>query len=188
MGSPEPPKTYSPAESAQAASTAQLAGQMFEGANKPILGYSDVFTRTQLDPILSQMQSGLSNRAALRGAQAQRDIQSQVDPMAFQQREARLDAANQRLAQVLGVPLEDYSYVAPESAYAVPTAEDLPDLRDVGTRAHDITKYLSNISINKSGKVKIEKPKALRGKKKDDRAGETLDLGRLGSGLGAINF
>jgi hypothetical protein len=150
MGSSKPPTTYSPGEAAQAAVGAAGAGEMMSIADQPIEQYSQLATQEALGPAQIQAQQSLANRAALSGAQAQMDIQSQVDPQAYAQRQLRMNAANKRLGQLYGVNPTAPAYSAPQ-AYAMPTTASSPDLATLRANAGAIASNISTAGVNKAG-------------------------------------
>lgn len=151
MGSaPSQPQPVTPGESAQAAMGTAGAGEAMSVANQPIEQYANLATTRALGPAEMQAQQAIANQAAYQGAMAQQDIQSRVDPMAYAQRQMRMQAANKRLGDLYGVDPNNYSFRAP-SAYAMPTSSDTPslaDLRNIGSAA---ASNLSMGSVNKAG-------------------------------------
>ena len=100
---------------------------MMSVANEPVDQYGNLMTTEQLGPAEMQTQQALANQAALQGARAQMDIQSQVDTaQAYAQRQISMNMANKRLGQLAGVDPTKYAYSAP-SAYTVPGSVDSPD-------------------------------------------------------------
>ncbi len=151
MGSsPKTPEVIHPGEAAQAAVGTAGAGEMMSIANQPIEQYSNLYTTTQLGPAETQTQQALANQAAYQSAQAQRDIQSRVDPLAYAQREMRLKAATDRLGQLYGTDPTAFSYRAP-GAYTVPGTNQMPDLANLRQGASDIAQNLALASVNKRG-------------------------------------
>ena len=119
-------------------------------ANQPIEQYSNLYTTSQLGPAETQTQQALANQAALQSAQAQRDIQSRVDPLAYAQREMRLKAATDRLAQLYGTDPTAFTNRAP-GAYTVPGTTSVPDLATLRQGASQIAQNLALASVNKAG-------------------------------------
>jgi len=150
MGSSKTPEVVHPGEAAQAAMGTAGAGEMMSVANQPVEQYGNLLTTEALGPAQMQTQQSLANQAALSGAQAQRDIQSRVDPQAYAQREMRMQAANKRLGQLYGVDPTGYSFSAP-SAYAIPGTADTPALRQLVANAQAVASNLSIGSVNKAG-------------------------------------
>jgi hypothetical protein len=144
------PQTYSPGEAAQAAVGTAGAGEMMSVANQPVDQYGNLMTTEALGPAEMQTQQALANQAALQGARAQMDIQSQVDPQAYAQRQIRMNMANKRLGQLAGVDPTKYAYSAP-SAYTVPGSIDSPDLGTLKQNAAAIASMLSTAGVNKAG-------------------------------------
>jgi hypothetical protein len=144
------PEVIHPGEAAQAAVGTAGAGEEMAIANQPIEQYSNLYTTTQLGPAEAQTQQALANQAAFQSAQAQRDIQSRVDPMAYAQREMRLKAATDRLGQLYGTDPTAFSYRAP-GAYTVPGTSQIPDLSTLRTGASQIAQNLALASVNRAG-------------------------------------
>jgi hypothetical protein len=143
MGSSKTPAPVTPGEAAQAAMGTAAAGEMMSVANQPIDQYGNLVNTMALGPAQIQTQQSLQNRAAKQGAQAQMDIQSSVDPQAYAQRQMRMNAANQRLGQLYGVD--------PSNTYAMPSAQQLPDLNQLQNNARAIASRLSTADVNKQG-------------------------------------
>jgi hypothetical protein len=161
MGSSKTPEVVHPGEAAQAAMGTAAAGEMMSVANQPVDQYGNLVNTIQLGPAAMQTQQSLANRAALQGAQAQKDIQSRVDPQAYAQRQMRMDAANKVLGQIYGVNPQNYSYRS-SNAYAVPGTSDLPDLNAITQNAQGIASHLSTGSVNSSGtNPQLNAPKAV---------------------------
>lgn len=150
MGSQKTPDVVTPGESAQAATGTAAAGEMMSVANQPVEQYGQLMTTEALGPAQIQTQQALANQAALRGAQAQMDIQSRVDPQAYAQRQLRMNAANKKLGRLYGADPTTPSYSAPE-AYAIPGTADSPDLGQLQANAAAVASRLSTASVDKSG-------------------------------------
>jgi hypothetical protein len=150
MGASKQPEVVHPGEAAQAATGAAAAGEMMSVANQPIDQYGNLTTTMALGPAEQRTAVALANQAALQSAQAQQDIQSRVDPMAYAQRQMRMAAANARLGQLYGVNPQAFTYRAP-GAYTVPGTSDLPNLADLRANAAAIASNLSTASLNKAG-------------------------------------
>ena len=150
MGSQKTPQTYSPGEAAQAAVGTAAAGEMQSVANQPIDQYGNLMTTEALGPAEMQTQQALANQAALQGAKAQMDIQSQVDPQAYAQRQIRMNMANKRLGQLAQIDPQTIGYSAP-SAYTVPGSSSLPSLAALKANANAVASQLSTASVNKAG-------------------------------------
>jgi hypothetical protein len=149
MGSQKTPEVVHPGEAAKAAMGTAGAGEMMAIANQPIEQYSNLATNVALGPAQIRAQQALANQAALQGAKAQRDIQAQVDPYAFAQREMRLKNATQQLARIYGESaLPSYSA---SDAYTMPIPGSVPDLATLRTGGGNIASNLSMGSINSSG-------------------------------------
>lgn len=144
------PAQISPGEAAQAAMGTAGAGEMMSIANQPIEQYGNLYTTTQMGPAEVQTQQALANQAAYQSAQAQQDIQSRVDPMAYAQRQMRLTAATDRLGQLYGQDPSTFNYRAPD-AYAVPGMGSVPDLSTLRQGASQIAKNVALGSVNKKG-------------------------------------
>src|SRR5258708_30612918 len=156
-GGKQPPPP-SPTESAQAQASSQLAGQMFQAENAPILGDQDAITRSAISPYESSLQTALANKSALSTAQANRAIQFQTDPQAYQGREMSLQGANNRVASLYGVSPGQYSYTAPQ-AFDVPRAgSSLPDLGSISNLARTIASGLGSVNIQPGGNVTPQFP------------------------------
>ena len=151
MGSqPKAPSPVTPGESAQAAVGTAGAGEMMSMANQPIEQAANLQTTEALGPAESQVQGALQSRAALQGAQAQRAIQSQVDPEAYAQREMRLKAATDRLGQLYGQNPASYTFSAP-GAFAMPGPSGSPSLADLTRLGQAAASNISTASVNKAG-------------------------------------
>ncbi len=150
MGSSKTPEPIHPGEAAQAAVGTAGAGEMMSVANQPIDQYGNLITTMALGPAEQQTQTALANQAAYQSAVAQQDIQSRVDPMAYAQRQMRMQAANKRLGELYNVDPMSYSFRGP-TAYAVPGTADVPDLAGLKANAAAIASNLSTASVNKGG-------------------------------------
>ena len=149
-GGAKAPDPITPGEAAQAAVGTAGAGEMMSVANQPIEQYGNLATTEQLGPAETQTQQALANQAALQSAKAQQDIQSQVDPQAYAQRQMRLSAATSRLGQLYGTDPSIFSYRAP-SAYAIPGSSAVPSLATLTQNASQIAGNLSTGSVDTSG-------------------------------------
>jgi hypothetical protein len=158
-----PPDPITPGEAAKAAVGTAGAGEMMAIANQPIEQYSNLATNIALGPAQIRAQQALANQAALQGAQAQRDIQSQVDPYAFAQREMRLKQATNRLGQLYGENPANVSYRAPD-AYAMPGS--IPAISDIRKQGAAIASNLSTAAVDKGGGF----PQIVRPSKPEDYA------------------
>jgi hypothetical protein len=150
MGSPSIPQPVQPGQSAQAAIGTAAAGEKESIANQPIDQYGNLVTTEQLGPAEMQTQQALANQAAYQGAAAQQAIQSATDPMAYAQRQMRMQAANQRLGQLYGVDPSAFTYSAP-SAFAIPGTSATPSLSDLQKQGAAIASNLSTASVNSKG-------------------------------------
>lgn len=150
MGSQKTPETFSPGEAAQAAVGTAGAGEMSAIANQPTEQYANLYTNTQLGPAQMKTQQALANEAALQGAQAQKDIQSRVDPMAYAQREMRLQSATNRLGKLYGVDPSAFTYRAP-SAYQVADMRNVASLGDLASTSGLIAKHLYTSGVSSKG-------------------------------------
>jgi hypothetical protein len=118
MGGSKQPDVVHPGEAAQAAMGTAAAGEMMSIANQPIDQYGNLLNTIQLGPYAMQTQQALAGQAARQGAQQQMDIQSQVDPQAYAQRQMRMNAANEKLGRLYNVDPTAFSYTAPANTYA----------------------------------------------------------------------
>lgn len=143
------PEVIHPGEAAQAAVGTQGAGEMMSMANQPVEQYGNLVTTQALGPAMQQTQGALQNQAAYQSAAGQRAIQSSIDPMAYAQREMRLQAATDRLGQLYGVNPSDYSFQAP-GAYNVYGVSN-PSLSDVQKIGAGVASQLSTATVDKSG-------------------------------------
>ena len=150
MGSSKTPAPVTPGEAAQAATGTAAAGEMMSVANQPVDQYGNLMTTEALGPAEMQTQQAIANQAALQGAKAQMDIQSQVDPQAYAQRQIRMNMANKRLGQLAQIDPTSIAYSAP-SAYTVPGSGATPNLAALKANAAAIAGQLSTASVNKAG-------------------------------------
>jgi hypothetical protein len=163
MGSQKTPEVIHPAEAAKAAIGTAAAGEQMAIANQPIEQFSNLATNIALGPAQIRSQQALANRAALMGAQAQRDIQSQVDPYAFAQREMRMQAANKRLGELYNQDPASVSYRAPQ-AYGMPGTADVPTLEALRQQGAAIGSNLSTAKMGSGG----ENPQIVAPRKPQD--------------------
>jgi hypothetical protein len=119
-------------------------------ANQPIEQYGNLMTATQLGPAEAQAQQALANQAAYQSAAAQMDIQSRVDPLAYAQRQMRLQAATNRLGQLYGQDPSAFTFRAP-SAYAMPGTAGLPGPSTLAQQAQALASNLSLAKVSKTG-------------------------------------
>jgi len=150
QSAPQPPKPITPGEAAQAAVGTAAAGEMMSVANQPIEQYGNLYTTGQLGPAEVQTQGALANQAAMQSAQGQLAIQSQVDPLAYAQRQMRLKAATDRLGQLYGTSPSAFSFTAP-GAFTVPGTAQMPSLSGLRQGANDIASNLATASVNYQG-------------------------------------
>jgi hypothetical protein len=143
MSSPSIPEPTRPKEASQAAVQAMQAGSLYDIANAPVTGYADLYTQAALGPARMQLQNALSAQGALQAAQAQEDIQSRVDPMAYAARQMNLKATTSRLGQLYGMDPNAFSYRAP-SVYATPA---LPDIRSLAAGSRAIATNVTPVSV-----------------------------------------
>jgi hypothetical protein len=148
MGSQKQPEIVHPGEAAKAAMGTAGAGEMMAIANQPIEQYSNLRTNVLLGPAQIRAQQALGAQAALQSAKAQKDIQAQVDPYAFAQRELRLKSAANQLARLYGESMPSYSA---SDVYTMPASGSVPSLSELRTGASDIASNLSMGAINSSG-------------------------------------
>jgi hypothetical protein len=127
----------------------QLAGYMMNTQNNPIMGYQDAVTRSMIQPYTSQLQSALDARTALQSAAANRSIQYQTDPQAYQAREMALQGANNTVGRLYGVNPSAYSFQAP-NVYSLPSTSGMPSLASLDTIA-----ALSRQAAGKYGSVNV---------------------------------
>lgn len=149
-GGGQQPDVIHPGEAAQAAVGTAAAGEMMSVANQPIEQYANLATTSQLGPAEQKTQTALANQAAYQSAQAQQDIQSRVDPLAYAQRQMRLTAATNRLGQLYGQDPSAFTFRAP-SAYTVPGTSDVPPLEALRAQASGIASQLSTGAVDKRG-------------------------------------
>lgn len=152
MGQSSAPKpdVIHPGEAAQAAVGTAGAGEQMAIANQPIEQYANLATTGALGPAEMQMQQALAGRAAMQGAQQQFAVQSQVDPMAYAQRQMRLKAATDRLGQLYGQDPSAFSYTAP-GAFSIPGTSSLPALSALRAQGSDIASQLSTGAVSSLG-------------------------------------
>ena len=146
---PQPP---SPTESAQAQASSQLAGEMFQAQNAPMLAYEDAITRGQFQPYETSLLSGLSARSAAQGASANQAIEYNTNPQAYQGRQMAMQGANARMGSLYGVNPNQYSY-QDNSAFGVPSTSQLPDFNSVAAMSRAIGSNLGSVNIGKGGDV-----------------------------------
>lgn len=149
-GTPKTPDPITPGEAAQAAVGTAAAGEMMSVANQPVEQYGNLTTTEALGPAETQTQQALANQAAYQSASAQQDIQSRIDPMAYAQRQMRMQSANKRLGQLYGTDPTAFTFRAP-GAYAIPGSGATPDLATLTQNAGSIAENLSTASVDKSG-------------------------------------
>jgi hypothetical protein len=123
---------------------------MMSIANQPVEQYANLYTSGQLGPNEIQTQQALANRAAYQGAVAQQDIQSRVDPLAYAQRQMRLQADTARLGRIYGTDPSAFSFRGP-SAYQVPGVSGAPSLANLTQAGQAIAGNLSTASVNAGG-------------------------------------
>lgn len=149
-GSTPKPDIIHPGEAAQAAVGTAGAGEMMSVANQPIEQYANLATTSALGPAEVQTQTALANQAAMQSAQAQQDIQSRVDPMAYAQRQMRMQAANKRLGQLYGQDPTAFTYRAP-GAYVVPGTASMPGVDALRAQSAAIASNLATGAVDQSG-------------------------------------
>jgi len=147
---PAPPKPITPGQAAQAAVGTAGAGEMMSIADQPIEQYANLATTSQLGPAETQTQQALANRAALQSAQGQMAIQSQVDPLAYAQRQMRMKAATDRLGQLYGQSPSAFTFSAP-GAFQVTGTNAVPALGGMAQQARDIASNLSLARVSSTG-------------------------------------
>jgi hypothetical protein len=123
---------------------------MMSIANQPIEQYSNLYTTEQLGPAMTQTQQALANQAAYQSAAAQQDIQSRVDPLAYAQRQMRLQATTDRLGQLYGQDPSAFTFRDP-SAYMVPGTNQMPDLAALRRGASAIAGQLATATMSGRG-------------------------------------
>lgn len=161
MSSGSAPTPPSPTASAQAEASAQLAGQMFQAENAPVLGYEDALTRTLYQPYETQLLNSLSARSAAQQASANQAIQYATNPQAYQAHQMAMQGANARLAALYGVNPGQYRY-RDSGAFALPSAGMLPQLSSVAGLSNTIGSQLGSVAIGPSGQVNMISPAQLR--------------------------
>jgi hypothetical protein len=154
MSSPSAPQPPTPAESAQAAVQATLAGDEYQTLNAPLQGYADLYLQSMLDPARAQLSSAINAQTALQGAQAQQAIQSQVDPLAYATRQMNLKAATSRLGQLYGMDPTAFSYTAP-GAFATPTSAQIPAMSNIDALTKAVAQNMVPVSLGKGGNINI---------------------------------
>jgi hypothetical protein len=92
----------------------------------------------------------MPNQESYQGSQAQQDIQSIVDPLAYAQRQMRLKASTDRLGQLYGQDPSAFSYRAP-SAYAIPGTGQIPQLSTLTGAGQTIAGNLSTADVTAAG-------------------------------------
>jgi len=152
MGSSSAPKpeVIHPGEAAQAAVGTAAAGEQMSIANQPIEQYANLATTSSLGPAEVQAQTALANQAAMQSAQAQQDIQSRVDPMAYAQRQMRLQSATNRLGQLYSQNPSAFTFRAP-GAYAVPGTGSVMPLDALRAQGSAIASNLSTGAVDAKG-------------------------------------
>ena len=151
---PTPP---SPTQSAQAQASSQLAGQMFQAENAPVLGYEDALTRSLYQPYETQLLGATSANSAMQQAQANQAIQYQTNPQAYQGRQMAMAGANARVGNLYGVNPSQYTFSAP-GAFQMPSTSMLPNLSSVSAMDQAIAKELGSVRIGGSGNVSLLPP------------------------------
>jgi hypothetical protein len=149
-GSAPQPDVIHPGEAAQAAVGTAGAGEMMSIANQPIEQYANLATTRALGPAEMQAQQALAGQAAMQGAQQQQAVQSQVDPLAYAQRQMRLKAATDRLGQLYGQDPTAFSFRAP-GAFSVPGTANVPSLADLQAQGAAVASNLSTGAVDRSG-------------------------------------
>jgi hypothetical protein len=144
------PEVIHPGEAAQAAVGTAGAGEMMSIANQPIEQYANLATTRALGPAEMQAQQALAGQAAMQGAQQQQAVQSQVDPLAYAQRQMRLKAATDRLGQLYGQDPTAFSFRAP-GAFSVPGTANVPSLADLQAQGAAVASNLSTGAVDRSG-------------------------------------
>jgi hypothetical protein len=149
-GGGQQPQVIHPGEAAQAAVGTAGAGEMMSMANQPIEQYANLATTRALGPAEMQAQQALAGQAAMQGAQQQQAVQSQVDPLAYAQRQMRLKATTDRLGQLYGQDPTAFSFRAP-GAFTVPGTANVPSLADLQAQAAAIASNISTGAVDRSG-------------------------------------
>ena len=147
---PKPPDPITPGQAAQAAVGTAGAGEMMSIANQPIEQYANLQTASQLGPAETQAQVALQNQAAYQSAAGQQDIQSRLDPLAYAQRQMRLQSSTDRLGQLYAQNPSAFSFRAP-SAYAVPGTSSVPNAGDIESNARALASNLALASVSSTG-------------------------------------
>ena len=151
---PTPP---SPTESAQAQASSQLAGQMFQAENQPVLGYEDALTRGLYQPYETQLLSATSANSAMQQAQANQAIEYQTDPQRYEGQQMAMAGANARMANLYGVNPSQYTFSAPQ-AFQMPSQSMLPNLSSVSAMDQAIARQLGSVQIGGNGEVSLLPP------------------------------
>lgn len=144
------PQPVKPGESTQAAVGAAGAGEMMSIADQPVEQYANLATASQLGPAEQQTQTALQNQAALQSAQAQMDIMSRVDPLAYQQRQMRLQAATNRIGQLTNQTPSAFTANFP-GAYQVGDTSQVGALSDLARQGRAIASNLAIPSVSSQG-------------------------------------
>lgn len=159
-GSPAPPTPPTPGDSAIAQAGSTAAGKMMDIANAPIAGYANAYTSGMINPYTSALATALQNRSMLSTAQANKQIQSQVDPQVFNNRQMSLDASSANLGRLYGVQPGGRTYTADPNAFNTPSVSMLPNLGDIGQGAADIATHIAGVTMDKDGNnVQLTRPK-----------------------------
>jgi hypothetical protein len=158
MGGGSQPQPPSPTESAQAQASSQLAGEMFQAQNAPVLAYEDAATRSMFQPYETQLLSALSARSAAQGASANQAIEYNTNPQAYQGRQMAMQGANARMGSLYGVDPNQYSY-QDNSAFATPSTAQLPDFNSAAAMSRAIGSNLGSVNIGSGGDVTQMAPK-----------------------------
>lgn len=157
MSSGSQPTPPSPTQSAQAEASAQLAGQMFQAENAPVLGYENALTSGLLQPYANSVVNATSANSAMDQAQASQAIQAETNPQAYEEQQMRLQGTNARLGALYGVNPSSYGYSAP-AAFQYPSLNQLPSLGSVGLASRQIASNLGSVSIGNGGQVGLIQP------------------------------
>lgn len=151
MSAPKTPKPVTPGQAADAAIGTAGAGELMAIANQPIEQFSNLYTQSTLGPEEMKTQQALANQAALSGAKAQQAVQSEVDPMAYAQRQMRMQAANDRLGKIYGMDPSTFKYSAPD-AFQTGSTSNVPALTDLSQTGRTMASALSLADVNGAGR------------------------------------
>jgi hypothetical protein len=157
MPSPKTPKPPSPEEAARAAVMATQAGDIYQMVNAPLTGYADLYSQAMMGPARMQLQQGLAAQGGLQAAQAQEDIQSRVDPMAYAIRQMNLKSSSSRLGQLYGMDPSKFSYRSP-AAYSIPSNAQMPNISNINALSNVLASNVSRVNLGRGGQTSVTSP------------------------------